>query len=113
MSDMKSISFSEIPLSTLDLPSRWWGDIPLFNKKDAIKLLDYCEINGYGVLGIEGFNFSNKFRVPNMDAIVDFSGSIGTNFNEFKKKSIEISKNFLIHFVDNDTDIEFEFCLIE
>ena len=94
-------------------PSSVTGDRinPLFNQKDSFRLFDYCKLNGYGILGIEGFDFSDNSRILNMNAIVDFSELLKIDPSGFKDKSIEIAKGFLCDFIE--TGIELEFCLIK
>lgn len=104
-------NYYDISLDELGLPTRWIGNVPLFNKKDCITLINYCEQNGFGILGIEGFNFLGNSRVPNMDAIVDFSELMNLDQIDFKEKSASIARDFVSSFYD--PEIEFELVLIK
>lgn len=108
---VKDNKFYGIPLDELGLPTRWIGSVPLFNQEDCMKLINYCELNNLGILGVEGFNISENFRTPNMDAIVDFSELMNLDQANFKNRSTVIAKDFISNFYD--PSVEFEFNLIK
>ena len=94
-------------LSTIK-PTLMWGNIPLYNNKDAVALFDYCFENNIGILGIEGFiTFEDGKRMPKMDWIVDFSDFL-KHPETFVQQTINISRNFLQSAPEN---ILFEFVL--
>lgn len=101
--------FYSIALDKNGLPTRWIGNVPLFNKDDCMRLINYCEENNFGILGIEGFNLTGSSRIPNMDAIVDFSELMELDEIYFKEKSASIARNFVSNF--HDPSVEFEFVL--
>ncbi|MCO4857928.1 hypothetical protein MKD49_15675 [Herbaspirillum sp. WGmk3] len=104
-------NYYDISLDEIGLPTRWIGNVPLFNKNDCITLINYCEQNGFGILGMEGFNLLGNSRVPNMDAIVDFSELMNLDQINFKEKSVSIARDFVSNFYD--AEIEFELVLIK
>lgn len=87
-------------------PTLMWGTTPLYNNKDALLLLNYYSNNNIGILGFEGFIKLDDGFMPDMDCIVDFSDFFLNDSQNFVKKSIEITHNFLQSVSD---DILFEF----
>ncbi|WP_287881319.1 hypothetical protein [Aquitalea sp.] len=102
--------FYGISLDEIGLPTRWIGNVPLFNQDDCMRLISYCEKNDFGILGVEGFNVTGSSRTPNMEAIIDFSELMKLDKIHFKEKSASIARDFVSNF--DDSSVEFEFVLI-
>jgi hypothetical protein len=108
----KNIDIKDLPLNVLNLPTEWWNNnIPLFNIKDSLILLQYCLSNNIAIFGFEGFRKKDNGRMPITDYIIDFSEFYKNHPKDFSKKSIEISKNIIESLPEKDSDILFEFIL--
>jgi hypothetical protein len=104
---MKNVSIEKLPLNSLGLPTRWWGDVALFSVSDGLVLMDYCEKSGIAVLGVEGFRLKEGSRVPDMDCIADFSELAAVSGAEFQERSIFAMKGFLSSMPEEDLFLEF------
>jgi hypothetical protein len=99
---------NEFILQNVDLePTRLWGDTPLFNLNDGIKLLAFCEKHGAAVLGIEGFKILGGKRVPNLNYIADFSALAVVAGEAFPAASRKAAKCFIESISDGDILLEF------
>jgi hypothetical protein len=92
---MKSITVKNLPLGNLGLPTRWWGEYPLFSIQDGLLLMKYCAKNGIGVLGVEGFSLEGKYRIPDMDCIADFSMLPDMAGSAFQSQSVDMMRKFI------------------
>lgn len=90
---MNSFEVKNLPLADLNLPTRWWRDVPLFSISDSAVLLSYCANMCIGVLGVEGFRLEQGHRIPDMDCIADLS--VLKEDEAFCEKSIEAARRFL------------------
>jgi hypothetical protein len=107
---MKAIEIKELPLANLDLPSKWWGSVALFNADDALVLVDFCEKNHIAVLGLEGFRLTENARTPEMNCIVDCSELSRIAGPRFQEASIASVKDFIRSL--SKEDLYFEFVLV-
>ncbi|MBR8657336.1 hypothetical protein KDH83_28870 [Achromobacter sp. Marseille-Q0513] len=88
------------------MPTRMWGDVPLFNLSDSHNMLNYCDENDVAVLGIEGFKIVGKKRIPDLECVADFSSLVtaGEGFPSLSRKS---ARNFLDSIQDLNVFLEF------
>lgn len=91
---MKPVAVETLPLSDLGLPTKWWGKVALFSLPDAALLMDYCANRGIAVLGVEGFRLEGNQRIPDLDAIADFSELMSTSSTLFPERSVTAMKAF-------------------
>jgi hypothetical protein len=89
------------------LPTKTHGNMSLFDTKDALQVLNYCEANGVSIFGIEGFHLTENKIVPDMDYIADFSIAIEQEGDDFQKKSLEWSRSFMNEIFDKNIFLEF------
>ncbi len=108
---MKPVAVENLPLGKLGLPTMWWGEVALFSVSDAALLLDYCANHCIGVLGVEGFRLQGTQRIPDLDAIADFSGLMNVSGISFPQRSISAMREFLM-FMPQD-GMMLEFVLVE
>ena len=47
---VKNNEFYGIQLDELGLPTRWIGAVPLFNREDCMRLINYCDLNGINIV---------------------------------------------------------------
>ena len=91
---MKPVDIESLPLGDFGLPTKWWGAAALFNLPDAASLMDYCADHGLAVLGVEGFRIEGNHRVPELDAIADFSELMNVWNTSFPERSIFAMREF-------------------
>lgn len=108
---MKPVAVETLPLGELGLPTKWWGKVALFSLPDAALFLDYCAKRGIGVLGVEGFQLEGTKRIPNLDAIADFSELMNVSGTSFPERSISAMREFFM-FMPQD-GLMLEFVLVE
>lgn len=86
-----------------------WGNIYLLNITNSHKLIDFCEKNSIGILGIEGFIAHGQYRTPSMEHIADFSSAFESMPPEkFIIESARGAKKFLEYATDSQMMFEFE-----
>lgn len=105
---MKQFSITNAELE----PTRYWGNVPLFNIQDGIKLINFCEKHNIAVLGIEGFKIINDKRVPDLDYIADFSALMMVSGDNFPSVSRISALKFLNTIGNEEILIEFELATI-
>jgi hypothetical protein len=76
-------------------PTSYADEVPLFDRDDSVRLLDLCQRQGLGVLGIEGFTLSGNARYPDTNHVADFSTLLGRD--DFEAVSLESARRFLRH----------------
>ncbi|MCE1190633.1 MAG: hypothetical protein LWW96_00620 [Acidovorax sp.] len=108
---IKPVDIKSLPIGDLGLPTKWWGEVALFSLSDAALLLDYCSDNGLAVLGVEGFRIEGNHRIPDVDAIADFSGLMKVSSTSFAERSIAAMREFL-KMLPQDGEM-LEFVLVE
>jgi len=104
---MKAIAVEDLPLGDIGLPTRWWGENPLFSIHDGLVLMEYCAKNGIGVLGVEGFSLEGKYRIPDMDCIADFSMLPSIAGSAFQTQSVDTMRKFLSSLPMKEVFLEF------
>jgi hypothetical protein len=104
---MRAITVKDLPLINLGLPTRWWGEYPLFSIQDGLLLMEYCAQNGIGVLGVEGFSLEGEYRIPDMDCIADFSKLPDISGSAFQSKSVDTMKKFITSLPMKEIFLEF------
>ena len=108
-SAVKEIFMHNDEMANYCSPTCFWGDrIPLYDRYDAIRLLDILLSKQIGVLGVEGFRIFDDRIQPDMDFIVDCSDSLLNNPNEFVRVSINGIRLFLSNAPE---DMVFEFTI--
>jgi hypothetical protein len=108
---LADVPIETLPLIDLNLPTKWWGGVALFNRPDSLRLMDHCVSHGIGVLGVEGFRIEGDKIIPLMDYIIDFSELANVAGSNFRKKSVEIVVQFLKSMPEKN-DILLEFLLV-
>lgn len=103
---LKSVNINSLPLGSLGLPTVWFGEVPLFNLKDSLKFIDYCEHENISLLGMEGFYITNNYRMPDMNWIADFS-----SIYKETAKSFESARRILNYKGGPPSNLFFEFTL--
>lgn len=106
---MKTYILKVNTLEKLDIHYLEHNDTFYIPVKHADRLIEFCRQNYIFILGIEGFRFQDKFIIPDMGYIADFSSLI------FEQDNLSLSyyqsRNFL-QLVDNrDTSLFLEFIL--
>ena len=106
---MKTYILKVDTLEELDIHYLKHNDNFYIPVKYANKVIEFCRQNYIFILGIEGFRFQDKFIMPDMEYIADFSSLI------FEQDNLTISyyqsKKFL-QLVDNGgTSLFLEFIL--
>lgn len=100
---MKDFDPVEIDLK----PTLLWGDTPLYSLRDAIKLLEFCELNDAAVLGIETFKIAGGKRIPDIDFIADFSALVAVTGSKFPAASRDAANVFIKSIGTGDIFLEF------
>lgn len=106
INNMITVNIDELIIGTC-LPTEWRKSTALFNKKDSMALLNLCSEKNIAILSIEGFIKNGDCIVPDMNCIIDFSEFLkNSNISEINN-SINITRDFILHYENNDILIEF------
>ena len=89
------MTVKDLPLRDLDLPTQWWGEVPLFNLQDALRLVNYCAEQGIAILGVDDFRIEDRCRIPSLSDTADFSTMIGRPGPSFSEVSVAAMRKFL------------------
>lgn len=89
---------------------RTGGGREFYNVIQCLAILDWCESNGVGIVGIEGFWCDGEDYLPDLEAIADFSNIVEDP--EFSLKSVRAAREFFDFFGSGDGRL-FEFVVME
>ena len=81
--------------------------------KNVYDYIEYCNENNLSVIGVEGFICNEGEIKPDMDCILDLSELKVDNWEEYKKQSLKIVRDFLKQQELSDkNDRQYDFVLL-